>query len=160
MPTIQYGTKFGVVDFESILKQSTKIQKLVDQWHASPELATLRDNVVQAEKKVEAFKVALNSFNWGMFVDLALRKPDWNPETRQYADLNNNLKLQNDLLNQGEYQHVTLLRINARNEIQELVKKVAKENGLNLVLNSTSDVFFMDDAADITNDILALYDAK
>lgn len=146
MSTVQYGTKFGVVDFEAILKQSTKVQKLVNQWHTSAEFATLRDNIVQAEQKIKDFKIDYRT----------MRKDE---VYKQQTDLQKKLQLQTDLLNEAEHQHITLPLVNVRNDIQVLVKKVATENGLNLVLNSTSDVFFIDDAADITNDILALYDA-
>lgn len=147
------GTKVGVVDPNTVVQESKK-GKAFFAGHT----AFINQKQLELKKETDAFQVKQD--------DLKKNATTMSPDQLRIAQAELQ-RMQTDIKRkQEDAQAEVNRRLEAglsrmQREIAPLVKQVAVEKGLNLVLlnNPNTGVFYFDKTVDITADVTAKYDA-
>jgi Skp family chaperone for outer membrane proteins len=179
------ATTVAVVDFEKIVRDSKRNAQYTQEWENGEEMKGLQAELENRRKALADYRASIgnaalytehqetrnidglfggSSFGYGF---------GYKPEPRTItqtirtntAEGNRVAELERAISDwEGHLQNCRNGRaaINApriRNEVKDLVRTYATQQGIDLVLFQLETVFYMSDAADITPEILAIYDA-
>jgi outer membrane protein len=142
--------KIGVIDTERILAESRAARET--QALFAKEIEENRNLLLGKQKEVEALQEELNTQRLDMTPAVLSEKQDkLSRVVKEYNRMKNDIE--EDLKNRDNELSRGLLT-----DIREIVSKYSKEEKFTLILEKNSVVTF-DDAIDITNKIIQLYDA-
>jgi outer membrane protein len=142
-------TKVGVINLQRAVFESAEIKKADAQGQAN--FKPRQDRIEQLQKEIAAIAQQLQASN-GKLSPQAENDLN-NQGTKKQRELQ---RLQDDLNNDAQnYRNDILSKSSAK--MTEVVKKLAEAKGLDLVVDSTSALYFKD-SLDLTNDAIAAYD--
>jgi len=142
--------KIGVIDTQRILTQSRAAQET--QALFANEVEENRNLLLGKQKELEALQEEMNTERLEMTPDVLREKQD--KLARVLKEYN---RMQNDIEEDLKNRDTELTR-ELLAEIGEIVREYSKEEKFTIILERTAVVTF-DDAVDITDKIIQLYDA-
>ncbi len=142
-------SKVAVINLQRAVFESAEIKKANDQMQAT--FKPRQDRLEQLQKEIAGISQQLQSSVGKLSPqaenDLQIQG------TKKQRELQ---RLQDDLQNDAQnYRNDILSKSSAK--MTDVVKKLAEAKGLDLVVDSTSALYFKD-ALDLTNDAIAAYD--
>jgi outer membrane protein len=142
-------TKVGVINLQRAVFESAEIKKANDQMQAT--FKPRQDKIEQLQKELSGIAQQLQS-SGGKLTPQA--ESDLQAQgTKKQRELQ---RLQEDLQNDVQnYRNDILTRSSTK--MTDVVKKLAEAKGLDLVVDSSTALYFKD-ALDLTNDAIASYD--
>jgi outer membrane protein len=142
-------TKVGVVNLQRAVFESAEIKKANDQMQAT--FKPRQDKIDQLQKEIAALAQQLQSSNGKL--SPAAETDLQNQGQRKQRDLQ---RLTDDLnADATAYRNEVLSKSSAK--MTDIVKKLAEEKGLDLIIDTSTTLYFKP-ALDLTNDAIAAYD--
>jgi len=142
-------TKVGVINLQRAVFESAEIKKADAAMQAT--FKPRQDKIDQLQKEIAALAQQLQSSNGKL--SPAAEQDLQTQGQRKQRDLQ---RLQDDLqADATSYRNEVLSKSSAK--MTDVVKKLAEEKGLDLVVDSSTTLYFKP-ALDLTNDAIAAYD--
>jgi outer membrane protein len=145
--TASAQVKIGVINTQKALLDTAELKK--DQLDMQAKFKPRQDEMIKLQKELEDIQAQLNS---GKLNDLGVQQMQSEGQRKQ-RDLQ---RMQQDLQDDVERARTDILQ-RAGAKMQAIVKTLAAEKGLDLVVDTTNTVFYKP-ALDITADATAAYD--
>ena len=148
------GTKIGVVDADVVIQKSAKGKKFFDEYQV---FAKSKKDSIDAQ--IEAYRAAEKDYNaksGSLSEDKRLES--YQALERQQTDIR---RMQEDAKRESEAK-LSVGLDKFRKELAPLIRQVAQEMGLDLVLNygPNSNMVYFSDTINITDAVIAKYDAQ
>jgi outer membrane protein len=142
-------TKVGVVNLQRAVFESAEIKKADAQMQAT--FKPRQDKIDQLQKEIAALATQLQSANGKL--SPAAEQDLQTQGQRKQRDLQ---RLQDDLqADATAYRNDVLSKSSSK--MTEVVKKLAEEKGVDLIIDTSTTLYFKP-ALDLTNDAIAAYD--
>jgi len=142
-------TKVGVVNLQEAVFKTAEIQKADAQMQAT--FKPRQDKIEQLQKEIAALAQQLQSANGKL--SPAAEQDLQTQGQRKQRDLQ---RMQDDLqADATAYRNDVLSK--SSNKMKEVVKKLAEEKGLDVIVDTSTTLYFKP-ALDLTNDAIAAYD--
>jgi outer membrane protein len=142
-------TKVGVINLQRAVFESAEIKKANDQMQAT--FKPRQDKIDQLQKEIAALAQQLQSSNGKL--SPAAEQDLQTQGQRKQRDLQ---RLQDDLqADATAYRNDVLSKSSSK--MSDVVKKLAEEKGLDLVIDTSTTLYFKP-ALDLTTDAIAAYD--
>lgn len=148
------GTKIGVVDADVVIQKSAKGKAFFEEYQT---FATGKKQEIDA--KIEAYRAAEKDYNAkSASLSEDKRLEMYQDLERQQTDIR---RMQEDAKRESETK-LNLGLEKFRKELAPLIRQVAQEQGLDLVLNygPNSNMVYFSDTINITDAVIAKYDAQ